>query len=103
VATSATASRNPRAPATIARAFAGLTRNLHTAGAFRHLLIAGGATAAAVLRDLRWGRLNVVRVWGPGVVTLQPFAAPGFAVTLKPGSYPWPPSIRRTLPAVFAP
>jgi uncharacterized protein YgbK (DUF1537 family) len=76
---------------------------LHAAGAFRHLLIAGGATAAAVLRGLGWSRLKVVRVWGPGVVTLQPLAAPGFAVTLKPGSYPWPSGIRRSLHAVFAP
>lgn len=103
VATPAAGSMDPRAPAAIARAFAGLTRNLHAAGAFRHLLIAGGATAAAVLRSLGWTRLKVGRVWGPGVVTLQPSAAPGFAVTLKPGSYAWPPGIRRALPAIFAP
>ncbi|MDI1250109.1 MAG: four-carbon acid sugar kinase family protein [Lacunisphaera sp.] len=103
VAAATRASRDPRAPAAISRGFATLARRLHAASAFRHLLIAGGATAAAVLRDLGWSRLEVVRVWGPGVVTLQPFAASGFAVTLKPGSYPWPPGIRRSVPAVFAP
>lgn len=93
---------DPRAPAAISRGFAGLARTLRDAGAFRHLLIAGGATAACVLRALAWHRLEVVRVWGPGVVSLCPAAAPGFTVTLKPGSYPWPDSIRRALPTVFS-
>lgn len=88
---------DPGAPAAISLGFARLAQSLHQAKAFRHLLIAGGATAATVLRALDWSTLKVVRVWGPGVVTLQPADAPGFAVTLKPGSYPWPPSLRHVL------
>jgi uncharacterized protein YgbK (DUF1537 family) len=88
---------DPDAPAAVSRGFAGLASRLHAAGAFRHLLIAGGATAATVLRTLGWSALKVVRVWSPGVVTLQPAAAPGFAVTLKPGSYPWPANLRHQL------
>ena len=78
------------ASATLTDTFVGLTKQLHSAGKFQHLLIAGGATAAAVLRELGWTQFEVVRVWGPGVVTLQPTLAPGFAVTMKPGSYQWP-------------
>jgi uncharacterized protein YgbK (DUF1537 family) len=92
---------DPRAPAAISRGFASLACALRDTRAFRHLLIAGGATAATVLRALGWHRLKVVRVWSPGVVGLQPLAAPGFNVTLKPGSYPWPASIRRSLACVF--
>jgi uncharacterized protein YgbK (DUF1537 family) len=98
VATARSLSSNPRTPAAISRGFAGLARHLRDVGAFHHLLIAGGATAAAVLCALGWSGLKVVRVWAPGVVTLQPANAPGFAVTLKPGSYPWPASLRRFLP-----
>lgn len=93
---------DPLAPAVISRGFAGLARTLRDAGAFRHLLIAGGATAAAVLRALGWNRLEVIHRWGPGVVSLHPTAASGFTVTLKPGSYPWPASIRRSLPRLFS-
>jgi uncharacterized protein YgbK (DUF1537 family) len=100
-ATSRTLS-DPLAPSIIARNFGDLARSLRDAGAFRHLLIAGGATAASVLHALRWSRLDVVRLWGPGVVSLRPVAAPDFTVTLKPGSYPWPESIRRVLPTVFS-
>jgi uncharacterized protein YgbK (DUF1537 family) len=93
---------DPLAPPVIAMNFARLARELRDAGAFRHLLIAGGATAASVLRALGWRRLEVIRVWAPGVVSLRPSAAPDFTVTLKPGSYPWPAGIRRTHPAVFS-
>lgn len=79
----------------LTRTFVQLAKQLHAAGAFRHLLIAGGATAAGALHRLGWTQFEVVHVWGPGVVTLQPTAAPGFAVTMKPGSYPWPASLSR--------
>ena len=91
---------DPAAPKQISAGFAELARDLHRLGAFRHLLIAGGATAATVLRALGWHRLAVLRVWGPGVVSLQ---APDsrITVTLKPGSYPWPAELRRALSPLF--
>lgn len=88
----------PGAPAAIARGFAQLTWRLHTSQCFTHLLVAGGATSAAVLPMLGWTDLEVMRVWGPGAVTLRPVRDPGFAVTLKPGSYEWPANLRRALP-----
>lgn len=91
----------PAAPAQIAKGFAALALALHDAGAFRHLLIAGGATAATVLGALGWNRLSVVSVWAPGVVSLQPADIP-ITVTLKPGSYPWPAGILRLHPQLFS-
>lgn len=90
---------NPDSPAALSVAFSKLAVELLHKGAFEHLLIAGGATAAVVLSVLRWTELEVVHVWAPGVVTLRPLADPTFFVTLKPGSYPWPDSLRRALPA----
>jgi uncharacterized protein YgbK (DUF1537 family) len=87
------------APAALARGFADLAWRLHTDRSFTHLLIAGGATAAAVLPMLGWTDLEVIRAWGPGAVTLRPVRDPAFAVTLKPGSYDWPATLRRALPA----
>jgi hypothetical protein len=84
-----------RRSAALTRTLAGLVAQLHKEEAFRHLLITGGATAAAVLHKLGWAQFEVVCVWGPGVVTLRPAKAPSFAVTLKPGSYVWPASLNR--------
>jgi uncharacterized protein YgbK (DUF1537 family) len=84
---------DPGAPAAISRGFAVLAQRLHATSGFHHLLIAGGATASSVLQTLGWSSLKVARVWGPGVVTLQPVNDREFAVTLKPGSYPWPASL----------
>lgn len=92
---------DPLAPSKISHGYAALARTLRDAGAFRHLLVTGGATSASVLRKLGWTRLKVVRVWGPGVVTLEPLGDPTFSVTLKPGSYLWPADIRRFLSPVF--
>lgn len=79
----------------INRLFLTLVRRLRTSRAFHHVLIAGGTTTALVLESLGWHRLEVVHVWGPGVVTLRPAEAPQFLITTKPGSYPWPVSLRR--------
>ncbi len=51
----------------------------------------GGATVAALARRLGWKRMIVRREWMPGVVSLQPPAAP--LLTMKPGSYRWPDQI----------
>jgi uncharacterized protein YgbK (DUF1537 family) len=93
-------SRSPRASLVISRGFARMAVQLHREHAFQHLAIVGGATAGAVLRALGWTNLEVVRTWGPGVVTLRPLAAPASLVTLKPGSYDWPAAfVRETFPS----
>ncbi len=90
---------DPESPAALSAAFAKFAAELKRKDAFQHLLIAGGATASAVLSALEWDALEVLHVWGPGVVTLRPLADPAFLVTLKPGSYAWPDELRRALPA----
>ncbi|HWL16263.1 MAG TPA: four-carbon acid sugar kinase family protein [Opitutus sp.] len=85
--------RSGGTPATITRTFASLARRLLAAGACEHLIVAGGATAACVLATLGWTRLEVLHVWGPGVVTLKPVGQANCVVTLKPGSYRWPPGL----------
>lgn len=101
VTASASTLNDPAAPAQIAKGFAALALALRDVDAFRHLLIAGGATAATVLGALGWNRLSVVRVWAPGVVSLQPADIP-ITVTLKPGSYPWPAELIRLAPRLFS-
>jgi uncharacterized protein YgbK (DUF1537 family) len=90
---------SPDAPAAISREFARVAVALKNQNMFQHLLIAGGATAADVLPALGWTTLEVLRVWGPGVVTLRPLAEPNATVTLKPGSYAWPTELRDAMPS----
>lgn len=73
------------------RLFAGLVAHLHARGVFNELVVEGGATAATIVRQLGWARLDVVHEWSPGIVTLRPASGGrAIALTLKPGSYPWP-------------
>lgn len=67
-------------------------------GAIKHLVIEGGATAASVALGLRWTTLRTTHEWAPGIVSLQPICqSDPFFMTIKPGSYPWPPTIRPLL------
>ncbi len=86
------------AAANVRTGFARAVAALHRQHAFKHLLVAGGATAAAALSGLGWHQLDVLHVWAPGVVSLRPLAAPDHTLTLKPGSYPWPDQLRQALP-----
>jgi uncharacterized protein YgbK (DUF1537 family) len=91
----------PGAVEAIRNAFATLVQRLESADAFSHLVIEGGATAAAIVQALQWNELIVTAEWSPGVVTLRPALAPNRRVTLKPGSYPWPESWRADIKRVF--
>jgi D-threonate/D-erythronate kinase len=71
----------------IARAVARVVRQTPVAD----LLVDGGATAAAVIRELGRADLIVSREIAPGVVMLQSAQPP--RLTLKPGSYAWPASV----------
>jgi uncharacterized protein YgbK (DUF1537 family) len=83
-------SDSPQISSAIRRAFARMATLLDQHRAFHHLLVDGGATAAAVTRSLAWHQLSTAAVWAPGVVSLQPLTAPDVLLTLKPGSYTWP-------------
>ena len=56
----------------------------------KELVVEGGATAYEVIDALMWNDFEVIGQLAPGVIRLQPFAAPSLCLTLKPGSYPWP-------------
>ena len=56
----------------------------------------GGATAAALVRRMGWQRLTVLRELAPGVACLAVDGNDSVRLTIKPGSYIWPPEIRRS-------
>jgi hypothetical protein len=54
------------------------------------VLLEGGATAAAVVRELGWSRLCAYEASAAGVGTLRPVQATAPILSIKPGSYDWP-------------
>ncbi len=59
-----------------------------------HVYAEGGATAAALMRRMNWHRLSVLRELAPGVATLMVQDDRSMLLTIKPGSYVWPPEVR---------
>lgn len=57
------------------------------------LLIEGGATATAVLQQLHISKLSPVKQISPGVICTSIPGNNQLSVTLKPGSYDWPPAV----------
>lgn len=59
-----------------------------------HLLIEGGATAAAIIQRMKWQRLAVIHEAAVGVVSVKPILPHAAQllprITMKPGSYAWP-------------
>jgi uncharacterized protein YgbK (DUF1537 family) len=56
----------------------------------------GGATAVELARTLGWGRLKVLRELSPGVASLGLKGRLPAELTIKPGSYLWPPDVATT-------
>jgi uncharacterized protein YgbK (DUF1537 family) len=59
-----------------------------------HVFAEGGSTAAELVRRMGWKRLKVLREEARGVVTLAPEGTEELVVTMKPGSYVWPASLK---------
>ena len=80
----------PSASPEIERRLAELTHRIIRAVPVQHLLLTGGATAAAICRRMGWSTLVVSCELSSGVVecAVQGESSPRLA--LKPGSYPWP-------------
>lgn len=57
------------------------------------IIIEGGATAYAILQATGWQTFLPVQELAPGLIRMSVDEAPGFFVTVKPGSYPWPDTI----------
>jgi len=62
-----------------------------------HLYIEGGATAAAIISRLGLTRFRPVGQPAPGVVTMRAVERPELSVTVKPGTYKWPPRMWQAL------
>ena len=60
-----------------------------------HLLIEGGDTAATLLEKFNWHTFSILHQWEPGITTIKPQAPQSPILTIKPGSYPWPPKVVR--------
>jgi uncharacterized protein YgbK (DUF1537 family) len=58
------------------------------------LIIEGGSTAYAILEKEGWHSLLPEQELAPGTIRMRVPATPGLFITVKPGSYRWPESIR---------
>jgi uncharacterized protein YgbK (DUF1537 family) len=59
------------------------------------LMIEGGSTASAILNRLGISKLYPVAELSPGVIRMSVDGKPGLYITLKPGSYAWPDTVRQ--------
>lgn len=88
---------DPRVASAIRGALAECTGRLTSRGVVRHLVVEGGATAAAIARRSGWSELCMVHEWAQGVASLRPAIQGSLLMTMKPGSYAWPSLLWRHL------
>ncbi|MFT3781347.1 MAG: four-carbon acid sugar kinase family protein [Nibricoccus sp.] len=74
----------------IREAFGKLVKRLLAEEPLAHLIVEGGATAAAISEANGWTSFDVAGEWAPGVIALRPVQKPTLLFTIKPGSYAWP-------------
>jgi D-threonate/D-erythronate kinase len=82
---------SPGAAARIEQHLATVAAGALRRASVRTLFVTGGATAAAVCREMGWDKFDVEGELATGVVQLRPRAAAETALIVKPGSYEWPP------------
>jgi len=87
----------------IREGFGKLVQQLHESGLLEHLIVEGGATAAAISDANGWTSFDVAGEWSPGVIALHPTQAPQLLLTIKPGSYAWPENLWRLLDSCLKP
>jgi len=87
----------------IRHTFGDAVRQLHASRAIGHLVVEGGATAAAISETVGWSSFDVLGSWAPGVISLRPIANQTPVFTIKPGSYAWPETLWRQLDTCFVP
>jgi uncharacterized protein YgbK (DUF1537 family) len=78
------------APSLLVRKLAEASAGVLREATVTRMLLEGGATAAAVVRELGWMRLLACEASAPGIGTLQPLEADAPILSIKPGSYDWP-------------
>jgi D-threonate/D-erythronate kinase len=57
------------------------------------LLVEGGATTYSILKYLDWNILTPISELAPGVVRMKVSKSDRLYLTIKPGSYSWPPEL----------
>ncbi|HEY0340124.1 MAG TPA: four-carbon acid sugar kinase family protein [Steroidobacteraceae bacterium] len=83
-------SANSVSPVVLAQSLAARCEEILRHARVERLLLEGGATAAAVLRQLGWTRLIAGERWPGGFCAFQPGGKVRPSVFVKPGSYDWP-------------
>ena len=86
--------RDPRLPGLMSERLGAAVERVLDTHPIQHLLVEGGATAAALVQRFGWTRLRVVNELAPGVVSTLIPQHPGQILTMKPGSYRWPRTVR---------
>ena len=80
-------------PLKLKKALSDTVIELINEGSINELLIAGGATSYAIIDKLGIGSMRVLEELCPGVVRFNT-DVDDLKITIKPGSYPWPYSIK---------
>jgi uncharacterized protein YgbK (DUF1537 family) len=81
------------APKLLVERLAQVVKHLVQKAPVDRLLLEGGATASALLREMGWTRLAVVGHFAADLAAFRPLDGPAPAeltVGIKPGTYPWP-------------
>lgn len=77
-------------PAELVRSLAATVPHILKTVSVHRLFLEGGATAAAVLREMGWVRLTAREPFATGVAAFQPDGVTHPLLAIKPGSYDWP-------------
>jgi uncharacterized protein YgbK (DUF1537 family) len=80
-------------PCVLARKMGLLVSGIHHKIPLQQLLIEGGATATAILQQLHIFKLYPIKQIAPGVISTSIPGNNQLTITLKPGSYQWPPEV----------
>jgi uncharacterized protein YgbK (DUF1537 family) len=82
-----------RSPEELSMALAETVASVLRTVSVRGVLLEGGSTAAAVMRRMKWTRLQAQPGPDPAMTEFVPAGVTRPRLMIKPGSYPWPASV----------
>ncbi|MDI9865548.1 four-carbon acid sugar kinase family protein [Flectobacillus sp. DC10W] len=80
-------------PAGLAKLMAKVVKKVLNQVHLEEILIEGGATSAAILAEIPLQNFFPTEEFAQGVIRMQSLERPSTYLTLKPGSYAWPPAV----------
>lgn len=80
-------------PAGLAKLMAKVVKKVLNQVHLEEILIEGGATSAAILAEIPLQNFLPTEEFAQGVIRMQSLERPSTYLTLKPGSYAWPPAV----------